>query len=148
MTEVDSSAELALKNMTQGIPLCSETALFSIDSQGHWRYLDSPLPSKFARLFYSILHYVDEEYYLITPVEKVKVQVAKVPLYIVDYLQDDTGTMTVISAISTQHENIKVSDFIVGEQAISLTLENGLKAELGRACYYRFIEEFVFNENS
>lgn len=147
MTEVDSSAELALKNMTQGVPLCSETALFSIDSQGHWRYLDSPLPSKFARLFYSILHYIDDEYYLITPVEKVRVQVSRVPLFIVDYLLDDSGCLTVISAISTQHENIPVSDFIIGEQDISLVLENGLKAELGRACYYRFIEEFVLKSN-
>lgn len=147
MTEVDSNAELALQNMIQGIPLCSETALFSIDSQGHWRYLDSPLPSKFARLFYSILHCVDDEYFLITPVEKVRVDVTRVPLFIVDYESNDNGGLTLTSAISTQHENIQVADFIIGEQDISLVLKNGLRAELGRACYYRFIEEFVFKSN-
>lgn len=42
--------------VTRPTELCSEVALFRIQLSGDWLYQGSPLPTKFAKLFASILH--------------------------------------------------------------------------------------------
>ena len=123
--------------------LCSEVALFRIQLSGDWIYQDSPLPTKFAKLFASILHGIDGEHFLITPVEKVRVEVDDAPLVIVDYMKDETTSgLTLHSSIGTEHSlatlhRLKLTDF-----GIYLPLERGLWGKLSRACYYNFVNEF------
>ena len=57
--------------LSEGIPLCSEVALFNIQVTGDWLYQGTALPMKFAKLFAGILHCIEDEHFLITPVEKV-----------------------------------------------------------------------------
>ncbi|MEL4272422.1 DUF1285 domain-containing protein [Shewanella xiamenensis] len=128
---------------TQPTALCSEVALFCIQLSGDWLYQGSPLPTKFAKLFASILHGIDGEHFLITPVEKVRVEVDDAPLLIVDYMKDETASgLTLHSSIGTEHSlstlnRLKLTDF-----GIYLPLERGLWGKLSRACYYNFVNEF------
>ncbi|MGI2261533.1 DUF1285 domain-containing protein [Shewanella sp. GXUN23E] len=119
--------------------------LFVIDGQGNWYYQHSPLPKKFARLFSSILNCVDGVYQLITPVERVAVEVREYPLLVVDYEAQDSGFW-----IRTSLE----TEFVVNKQALTCLdesvlciLPRGLKAKFNRACYYRFINEFVLTDD-
>lgn len=120
-----------------GVQLCSEQALFHIQADGAWQYQQSPLPTKFARMFSHILHCIDEEYLLITPAEKVRVSVESWPLLLVDVEENDQQ-FTFTSNLDTQFIVAK-EDIIVTEQAIDVRLPRGLIGTLNRACYYRYI---------
>ncbi|WP_350431079.1 DUF1285 domain-containing protein [Shewanella sp. H8] len=144
----DGTAALSSFTQPDGAPLCSDDALFHIKANGDWLYLDSPLPAKFAALFSSILHCIDAEYFLITPVEKVKVTVEAYPLLLVDYQASPSDThsndeLIFTSSIGTQLSAINVADIIVTDNGIYAPLVRGLVGQLNRACYYRYINEYV-----
>lgn len=146
MSEERQSADSELAKLTKGAPLCSEEPLFNISTQGDWYYRGERLPNKFARLFLSILHCIEGQYYLITPAEKLRVMVADVALIIVGYEQKEDAFL-LDSALETQHKVENVKAFELNDEGIFLELERGLKAKLGRACYYRFINQFLISEN-
>lgn len=163
-TEADTASLLQMTTQAGlNIPLCSDAPLFEIDAQGEWTYLDSPLPTKFARLFASILHCVDGTHLLITPVEKVVVSVIDAPLFVVDYQVDipcdppenvatadrvlsPNTRLTCTSSIGTQHTQIQASALRINDTGIYLPLSRGLWGKLNRACYYHFVNEFNLAE--
>ncbi|MBB1438365.1 DUF1285 domain-containing protein [Shewanella sp. SG41-4] len=144
----DETAALGSFTHSQGVALCSENALFHIQANGDWHYLDSPLPAKFSALFSSILHCIDDEYFLITPVEKVKVTVEAYPLMLVDY-QDTSldahsnNELIFTSSIGAQLPAINIADIIVTDDGIFAPVIRGLVGQLNRACYYRYINEYL-----
>ena len=143
MTSKIVTATKALNSLNQGAPLCDASAIFEITDSGDWYYRGGKLPLKFSKLFASILHRVEGQYYLITPVEKLKVNVVSEALVIVGYDAKQAGTFEVISSIGTEHELASFDGFTVTDDKIVLQLERGLVAKLNRACFYRFINEFI-----
>lgn len=143
MEDSETEASPAVEQFTykDGAKLCSDEVLFSILSDGSWLYLNSPLPTKFARMFSHILHCIDDEYFLITPVEKVMVAVETWPMLIVDVDKIDQN-FCFKSNLNTDFTVIP-SDIILQQQAILVSLPRGLTAILNRACYYRYINEFI-----
>lgn len=130
-------------DLAQQTELCSQTTLFCIQLSGYWIYQGSPLPTKFAKLFASILHGIDGEHFLITPVEKVRVEVDDAPLVIVDYVKNDTApSLTLKSSIGTEHHIADFNRLMLTDFGIYLPLERGLWGKLSRACYYNFVNEF------
>ncbi|MGI2112627.1 DUF1285 domain-containing protein [Shewanella frigidimarina] len=146
----DETAALGSYTHPQGVALCSDEALFHIQANGDWLYLNSPLPAKFAALFSSILHCIDNEYLLITPVEKVKVTVEAYPFLLVDYhqaasteVQVNDSQLIFTSSIGTQLPAINIADIIATDDGIYAPLIRGLVGQLNRACYYRYINEYL-----
>ena len=142
-TEIEAEITPSVGEFTHkdGVKLCSDEVLFSILSDGSWLYLNSPLPTKFARMFSHILHCIDTEYFLITPVEKVKVAVETWPLLMVDVDKTEQG-FCFKSNLYTDF-NVIPSDIKLQQQSILVSLPRGLTAVLNRACYYRYINEYV-----
>ena len=72
-------------------PELCEGQEFYIDREGNWFYNDSPIKNyKLTKLFSTVLRKDDDEYFLVTPVEKVPVRVELAPYKIIDYsLSDD-----------------------------------------------------------
>ncbi|WP_372932148.1 DUF1285 domain-containing protein [Shewanella putrefaciens] len=133
--------------LTSVAPLCSEVPLFDINALGDWTYLGTSLPAKFAKLFASILHCIDDEYFLITPVEKVRVRVEDAPLLIVDFERAQPHSqLNVKTSIETQHPNIDIKQMKLTNDSVYLPLERGLWGKLGRACYYNFVNEFNLSD--
>ncbi len=129
--------------------LCSETPLFLIQSSGDWLYQGSPLPKKFAKLFASILHCDNEDYLLITPVERVRVEVEDAPLTIVDFTHEvDTDLLVLRSSIDTEHHQIDSKQMRLTDFGIYLPLERGLWGKLSRSCYYNFVNEFNLSDEN
>ncbi|WP_445773846.1 DUF1285 domain-containing protein [Shewanella sp.] len=128
-----------------GVALCSDDVLFHIQENGDWLYLNSPLPAKFAALFSRILHCIDNEYYLITPVEKVRVSVASYPLMLVDYHlpEQSTDELVFSTSIGTELAAVKIQDVHVTDDGIYIQLIRGLVGQLNRACYYRYINDYL-----
>ncbi len=146
MSKDRPSADSELAKLTKEAPLCSEAPLFNVSTQGDWYYRGDRLPNKFARLFLSILHCIEGQYYLITPAEKLRVTVTDAALIIVSYEQKD-HTFLLDSALETQHKVESREAFELNDEGIFLELERGIKAKLGRACYYHFINEFIISGN-
>ncbi|MGL5047279.1 MAG: DUF1285 domain-containing protein [Shewanella sp.] len=133
--------------LTTAAPLCSDVPLFDINAQGDWAYLGSSLPIKFARLFASILHCIDDEYFLITPVEKVRVRVEGAPLIIVDFERAQFHSqLNVKTSIETEHYKVDIKKMKLTDDSVFLPLERGLWGKLGRACYYNFVNEFNLSD--
>lgn len=129
------------------VPLCSEVALFNIQVTGDWQYQRTALPVKFAKLFAGILHCIEDEHFLITPVEKVRVTVADVPLVIVDFERGpDPAYLQVKTSIDTEHQIFDISRMKLTDFGIYLPLERGLWGKLSRACYYNFVNEFNLSD--
>ncbi|MBB1270384.1 DUF1285 domain-containing protein [Shewanella sp. SR44-3] len=150
---ISNQGEQALRQfLPENVPLCDDITkapLFDIDAEGNWLYLASPLPAKFAKLFASILYCIDEQHYLITPVEKLRVSVAATPLVMVDYqllAGSSDNNINFISSIGVEYSVIN-TDIEVNDDGIYLALGRGLTARLGRACYYRYINEFILLES-
>ncbi|MCL1144837.1 DUF1285 domain-containing protein [Shewanella marinintestina] len=133
----------AISSLTSGASLCSEEAIFVITDSGEWFYQGGKLPIKFCKLFASILHRIEQEYFLITPVEKLKVSVATQALILVDYDKQADGSFWVKSSINTEHKVESLAHFVVADASVILQLEKGVEARLNRACFYRFIDDFV-----
>lgn len=133
----------AISSLTHDTPLCTEEVVFKINANGDWFYLGGKLPLKFSKLFASILNRIGEEYFLITPVEKLRVSVEHQALMIVDYHSEAGGNFTLKSSINTEHLVSSFEQFIIAEDSITLTLEREVEARLNRACFYRFIDEFI-----
>ncbi|MGB0895104.1 MAG: DUF1285 domain-containing protein [Parashewanella sp.] len=139
----NSDSPLAKFRTEHNVELCSEQELFHIDAQGQWFYQQSQLPNKFAKLFSQILQLEGDQYFLVTPVEKVKVTVKNVPFNIVDFNELASGAIELTSSIGTVHQLNNVEAFVVHESAITCVVERELSANLNRACYYRFIEKYL-----
>ncbi|MCL1079909.1 DUF1285 domain-containing protein [Parashewanella spongiae] len=135
--------ETALSSLKFNTKLCSETPLFVINNEGEWFYQGSVLPLKFSRLFSQILQIENSEYFLITPVEKVKVSVSSQPFKITDYQCMEDGGIELISSIESKHFLANFEQFKVNDDSITCIVERNLPASLNRACYYRFIEEYI-----
>ncbi|GIU49615.1 DUF1285 domain-containing protein [Shewanella algidipiscicola] len=142
ITAVDSQ----LHQLTQGVSVCDDTPLFFINAQGEWFYQQGLLPDKFSRLFSSILQRLEGDYFLITPVEKVRVEVEAYPLLIVDFQEIGSGQLQVTTSLDTQFMLDSRHCFEIQAQDIFVLLPKGLSAKLGRACYYRFIEQFLVDD--
>ncbi|RUO80875.1 DUF1285 domain-containing protein [Idiomarina tyrosinivorans] len=125
-------------------PYCGEIPI-SIDSQGRWFYQGSEIArQKLVQLFASVLVVEEQQYYLVTPAEKVKISVADVPFVITDYQQassDDGETVWLVEtnvgdkvAISDQHP-LEVRNGIP-----YVTVYRGLQAKLHRNVFYRWVD--------
>ena len=120
-----------------------------IREDGSWWHDGSPIRrSELVQLFASILRLeADQQYYLVTPVEKVIVSVALHPLRIIDaeplaghspevlILTLNTGGQIPLDQRHTLTPEPRAAD------AAYVTLDNGLTALFTRAAWYRLVNE-------
>lgn len=72
-------------------PLCGDMELV-IKVDGSWHYAGSPIGrQRLVRLFSTVLKKEQEEYFLVTPVEKLRIQVEDVPFLITQWRHEDDG---------------------------------------------------------
>ncbi len=71
---------------------CGDIGL-KIDARGQWYYAGSPIGrKKLVKLFSTILrHDEDDEYYLVTPVEKIRVEVEDAPFIVTLFYREGEG---------------------------------------------------------
>ena len=63
-----------------------------IDSEGRWFHEGSEIKRiQLVKLFASVLLFEDGHYFLVTPIEKARIQVEDVPFLIVEFQQSEDG---------------------------------------------------------
>ena len=132
-------------------PALSGTMDLRIDRRGDWYHDGGRIGRQpLINLFASILRREqDGEYYLVTPVEKWRIQVDDVPLLAVDMeiADAETGRQITfllntgqVAALDAVHPLVVEHDAQTGEPRPYLQLERGLAARLSRALFYRLVD--------
>lgn len=121
-----------------------------IDRDGQWHYLGSPIQRlELVKLFASVLRFEDGEYFLVTPVEKLRIQVEDAPFLIADadLLAEGQSEQRVqmkttlgdVFELDAEHPINMLGE--ADEAKPYVHVRDGLWALVSRACYYRLVEQ-------
>jgi len=130
-------------------PFCGDIDL-KILRDGRWMYMGTEIKRPaMVRLFSTILRLdSDGEYYLVTPVEKVRIQVEDTPFLIVsmDKLKKENKTSLIFytslkdEIILTKKNPISIEVNDKNEPSPYLLVRNNLRGLISRSVYYELIE--------
>ncbi len=130
-------------------PFCGDLDI-EIRRDGTWFYLGTPIGRHaLVRLFSSILRKDGDEYFLVTPVEKVRIRVIDAPFVAVDAEATGAGrdqTITFTTNVDDEvtagpdHPIRVVRDPKTGEPAPYILVRRNLEALIDRKTFYRLID--------
>ncbi|SMX26466.1 hypothetical protein TRP8649_00545 [Pelagimonas phthalicica] len=136
-------------------PFCGDLDM-RIARDGTWYYLGTPIGRiELVRLFSSILRKDGEDYFLVTPVEKVGITVDDAPFVAVDFDVTGDGTEQVLTfhtqvddvAIAGADHPIRVQrDPETGEPSPYVLVRANLEALIDRKSFYRLVELGTHND--
>jgi hypothetical protein len=129
-------------------PFCGDIDM-RIARDGTWFYLGTPIGrAPMVKLFSSILKREGDDYFLVTPVEKVGIKVDDAPLLAVDFTATGTGrdqvltfttkTEDVVTAGAEHPITVRLAQN--GEPAPYIHVRRGLNALIDRKSFYRLVE--------
>jgi len=130
-------------------PWCGEIDI-RIARDGTWFHEGSPIGREaMVKLFASILRIDDGRHVLVTPVEKVGIQVEDAPFLAVDFRTEGTGDARRITFVTNvgdeaelgaEHPLRVVIDPVSQEPAIYVDIRRGLEARIDRKSFYRLVD--------
>ena len=136
-------------------PLCENVSM-KIDRSGKWYFMNSPIGrERMVKLFSRVLRKDEDGYYLVTPVEKIKIEVELRPFIIVDYeILGESREQKIIFKTNTEEifevneeHPIKIEKNINNEEPIPTVLvRKNLEGLLSRNVYYSLIEHSILKE--
>lgn len=129
-------------------PFCGDIDM-RIARDGTWFYLGTPIGRPaLVRLFSTILKREGDDYFLVTPVEKVGIRVDDAPFVAVDFTVEGVGqgqSLTFVtqtgdqSAVGPDHP-LRMTFAADGEPAPYVHIRRNLEALIDRKSFYRMIE--------
>ena len=123
---------------------------FFINREGEWFYNNSPIKNtKLINLFSTVLRKDKNDYFLVTPVEKVPVKIELAPYKIIDYLiQDDLVTFITNLNYDFQLNNINTTKLITyeGSSIPIVHVRDNIEGFLDRNTYYNLINFALENK--
>ena len=129
-------------------PFCGDLDM-RIARDGTWFYMGTPIGRKpLVKLFSSIIRRDGDDYFLVTPVEKVGIQVDDAPFVAVDFEATGTGRDQVLRFVTQVDEvveagpdhPIRVVRAEDGEPSPYVHIRRNLEALIDRKSFYRLVE--------
>lgn len=117
-----------------------------IARDGTWFYLGTPIGRhELVKLFSSILRKDGDDYFLVTPVEKVGITVDDAPFVAVDFARDGDALRFVTNVedevlAGPDHPIRVVRDPETGEPSPYVNIRRNLEALIDRKSFYRLVE--------
>lgn len=131
-------------------PFCGDLDM-RIARDGTWFYLGTPIGRKpLVKLFSSIIRRDGDDYFLVTPVEKVGITVDDAPFVAVDFDTAGSGREQVLTfttnvddtAVAGPDHPIRVSqNSDTGEPSPYILIRANLEALIDRKSFYRLVEK-------
>ncbi len=124
-----------------------------IARDGTWFYLGTPIGRMpLVKLFSSILKREGDDYFLVTPVEKVGIKVDDVPFIAVDFNLAD-GVIRFTTNVGDQFDlnkshPLRLAHAANGEPAPYVRVRNNLEARIDRKSFYRLVDIAVEREHN
>ena len=126
-------------------PFCGDLDM-RIARDGTWFYLGTPIGRhELVKLFSSIIRKDDDDYFLVTPVEKVGITVDDAPFVAVDFNRDgdglvfETNVQDMVVA-GPDHPIRVIRDPQTGEPSPYVLIRRNLEALIDRKSFYRLVE--------
>ena len=130
-------------------PLC-ENVHMKIDRNGKWYFMDSVINrERMVKLFSRVLRLDGEEYFLVTPVEKIKIEVEDKPFTIVDFEFSGKGDEQIVTfrtntdeifEVSRDHPIRVVTQGTNDEPSPYALVRKNLEGLISRNVYYKLID--------
>jgi len=126
-------------------PFCGDLDM-RIARDGTWFYLGTPIGRpELVRLFSTVLRKDGDDYFLVTPVEKVGITVDDAPFVAVDFERVEGGlrfeTNVGDFAVAGAEHPIRVErDAVTGEPSPYVLIRRNLEALIDRKSFYRLVE--------
>lgn len=126
-------------------PFCGDLDM-RIARDGTWFYLGTPIGRpELVRLFSTIIRRDGDDYFLVTPVEKVGITVDDAPFVAVDFEIEDDGlrfTTNVgdVALAGVDHPIRVVRDPESGEPSPYVLIRRNLEALIDRKSFYRLVD--------
>ena len=130
-------------------PFCGEIDM-RIARDGTWFYLGTPIGrAPLVKLFSSILRREADRYVLVTPVEKVGIQVDDAPLHAVDFSVSGEGSGQSLTFVTKTDDEATAGpdhplriprDAETGEPSPYILIRPGLEARIDRKSFYRMVD--------
>lgn len=140
-----NSGESGLPPVEQWNPeFCGDIDM-NIARDGQWYYMGSPIGrDSLVRMFSTILRKEGDKYYLVTPVEKIGIQVEDVPFIITRIAEESDGTIIFLTNTGDQIPLDAEHPLIVlqgdnDEPRPYLTVRGGMQGRLHRNLFYQLI---------
>ena len=124
-----------------------------IAKDGQWFYMGSPIGrAALVRMFSTILKLEDDSFFLVTPVEKVGIQVDDVPFVITQQLEPIEDKLRFVTNVGDEvlldkEHPLTVSVSESGEPEPYLHVRAGLMGRIHRNLFYQLIEQAEPFEN-
>jgi len=126
-------------------PFCGDLDM-RIARDGTWFYLGTPIGrQELVKLFSSIIRRDGDDYFLVTPVEKVGITVDDAPFVAVDF-EAEGGALTFTTnvgdvAVAGPDRPIRVvRDDVTGEPSPYILIRRNLEALIDRKSFYRLVD--------
>lgn len=124
-------------------PYCGELPIH-IDANGQWLYQNSPIKrQRLVKLFASVLVHENNEYFLVTPAEKVKITVADAPFIVTTWAQLADTSPTVIQVTTNIDQQFGLSTehpLFIKNQQLYVDCGRNLTAKVHRNVVYQWAE--------
>ena len=126
-------------------PFCGDLDM-RIARDGTWFYLGTPIGRhELVKLFSGIIRKDGDDYFLVTPVEKVGIKVDDAPFVAVDFNQTDAGLAFVTNVddevLAGPDHPIRVErDPETGEPSPYIRIRRNLDALIDRKSFYRLVD--------
>ncbi len=130
-------------------PFCGDLDI-RIARNGQWFYLGSPIGRMpLVKLFASVIRKDGDDYFLVTPVEKIGITVEDAPFVAVDFEARGEGRDQVLTfrtnvddeAVAGPDHPIRVErDPVTGEPSPYVNIRRNLEALIDRKSFYRLVE--------
>jgi len=156
-TTAESLAQAAQREGRRGLPpvhlwdppFCGDLDM-RIARDGTWFYLGTPIGrAPLVRLFSTILRRDGDDYFLVTPVEKVGIMVDDAPFVAVDFNIENSGLSQILTfetnvgdmAVAGPDNPIRVErDPKTGEPSPYVLVRANLEALIDRKSFYRLVD--------
>lgn len=129
-------------------PFCGDIDI-EIRRDGTWFHDGTPIGrAGLVRLFSSILKREGDDYFLVTPVEKVRIRVEDVPFVAQDFDAEGTGTGQTVTftthvgdrVVAGPDHAIRLEPTDTDEPVPYLHVRAGLEARIDRKSFYRLVD--------
>ena len=148
-----SSARAAAKEGKKGLPLvhlwnppfCGDIDM-RIARDGTWFYMGTPIGRKeLVNLFSTIIRRDEDDYFLVTPVEKVGITVDDAPFVAIDFDKTEAGLQFLTNVgdevvAGPDHPIRVVRDPETGEPSPYVLIRANLEALIDRKSFYRLVD--------
>lgn len=131
-------------------PLC-ENVDMRIDREGRWYFMNSPIGrERMVKLFSRVLRFDDDGfYYLVTPIEKIRLRVEDKPFLIIDYSIKKRDDCQIITFITNTYDEFELSSkhplrVVINEESNEPSpyalVRSNLEGLLSRNVFYKLVD--------